>query len=168
MTVTEPCRFTGSDAVISDDGIYRYRLQRIWDGGLGPWVLFIMLNPSTADAFDDDPTIRRCIGFAKSWGFGGMLVCNLFALRSTSPKSLYESADPLGSLNNAYIGDATRYTRRTICAWGAHGSFCGAGEKMLSSLEAPYCFGVTKNKQPKHPLYLRRDAEALPYKDFLP
>lgn len=84
-----------SSAVISECGSYRYRLERVWEAEKDR-VAFIMLNPSTADASKDDPTIRRCIGFAKAWGFGGLIVGNLFALRSTDPKALYGHKDPVG------------------------------------------------------------------------
>lgn len=85
-------------AIISEDEKYRYQLSRCWDE-TKPRILFIMLNPSTADANIDDPTIRRVISFAKSWGYGGVYVGNLFAFRSTDPKGLKQIADPVGENN---------------------------------------------------------------------
>lgn len=89
-------------AIISGCGKYRYSLWRTWDKKL-PKVMFIMLNPSTADAYEDDPTIRRCINFAKSWGYGGIVVGNLFAYRATNPKKLILIDDPSGSANHHYL-----------------------------------------------------------------
>ena len=89
-------------AAFSPDRRYRYTLRRQWDDAL-PYCLFVMLNPSTADATQDDPTIRRCIGFTKAWGFGGLLVGNLFALRSTDPAALYHADDPVGPENDSCL-----------------------------------------------------------------
>lgn len=90
------------DAVISDCGQYRYLLSRDWESGLQRLV-FIGLNPSTADAEIDDPTIRRLIGFSKAWGYGGFDIVNLFALRSKDPKMLCDHDDPIGPLNDTYL-----------------------------------------------------------------
>ena len=108
-------------AEISPCGLYRYSLTRKWEAWKGT-VNFIMLNPSTADAQEDDPTIRRCIGFAKAWGYGGIVVTNLFAYRATNPKELKKVDKPFGEHNHLYqLEAAVISSELTVCAWGAHG-----------------------------------------------
>ncbi|TME62616.1 MAG: DUF1643 domain-containing protein [Chloroflexi bacterium] len=139
-------------ATFSADRRYRYRLWRRWDGAR-PVVAFVMLNPSTADARRDDPTIRRCIGFAKSWGFGGVEVVNLFAYRATDPGELRRVADPVGVDNDRHIRRAIARADLVVLAWGAR-----AGSRRLLNLPQARCLGLTRAGQPRHPLYLRRDA----------
>ena len=103
-------------AVLSECGSYRYALTREWADG--KCVAWLMLNPSTADADIDDPTIRRCIGFARQWGYGRLVVVNLFALRATDPRVLVRNADPVGSKNDFYIAKAMKEAQEVICAWG--------------------------------------------------
>lgn len=155
-----------SGADISSDGLYRYRLWRRW--GPGKMVLFVMLNPSTADASDDDPTIRKCIGFAKRWGYAGIEVVNLYALRSTDPSVLLhkDCPDPIGPRNNDVIFRALRTAGLVVAAWGVHGpkpvqggAVTGRVEyvrKLMRGASAnPKCLGLTKsNAQPRHPLML--------------
>ena len=102
-------------AVISQDNKYRYQLSRIWDNEK-PTVLFIMLNPSTADADADDPTIRRVVNFAKSWGYGGVFVGNLYAFRSTDPKGLKHTEDPVGEENIAHVQTLIGLTDKVVYA----------------------------------------------------
>ena len=139
-------------ATFSADRRYRYRLWRRWDGAR-PVVAFVMLNPSTADARRDDPTIRRCIGFAKSWGFGGMEVVNLFAYRTTDPGELRRVTDPVGADNDRHIRRAIARADLVVLAWGAR-----TRSRRLLSLPHARCLGLTRAGQPRHPLYLRRDA----------
>ena len=106
-----------SGAELSECGKYRYSLTRIWDE-TKPKVMFIMLNPSTADANNDDPTIRRCIGFAKSWGFGGLYVCNLFGFRATNPKELLKVNNPFGDQNIWHTRKLSDEVDTIVCAWG--------------------------------------------------
>ena len=107
-----------STAEISRDGVYRYRLTRRWEtDDRASMLRWIMLNPSTADASLDDPTIRRCMGFARAWGYGGIVVHNLYALRATDPRQLRDHPDPVGPVNDSYIAG---WRVPTICAWGAH------------------------------------------------
>lgn len=147
-------------ARLSDCGAYRYELGRRW--ARGPSVLFIMLNPSTADATQDDPTIRRCIGFAKSWQMGALGVVNLFALRATDPAALRTAPDPVGPLNDDAIHDAIVSSRVVVAAWGAHAMAAERAAvvaEMAANASRPLCcLGTTKAGHPRHPLYLRRDA----------
>lgn len=144
-----------SSAHLSACGAYRYRLERQWDQGR-PKVAFIMLNPSTADADQDDPTIRRCIGFAKSWGFGGLIVGNLFALRSTDPGALYRHPDPVGPDNDKHLGAIARSAEQVVCAWGTHGKLLARGLR-VSELLADFnlsALKITADGLPGHPLYI--------------
>lgn len=142
-------------AVISEDGMYRYELTRQW--GLGPTVLWVLLNPSTADADVDDPTIRRCISFSRDWGFAGLTVINVFALRSTDPKALKGHPDPFGPLCARVGCGRIDQADMVVAAWGAHPmvpkqnwitNYCQATGKALR------CLGTTKSGAPKHPLYV--------------
>ena len=141
-----------SGATFSADGRYRYRLWRRWDRSK-PVVAFVMLNPSSADGRRDDPTIRRCIGFARAWGFGGIDVVNLFAYRASEPRRLREVDDPVGPDNARYLRRAIRRADLVVLAWGAHAVAAG-----LLSLPRARCLGLTRAGQPRHPLYLPRDA----------
>lgn len=147
-----------TSAIISDCEAYRYRLAREWDSG--PRAVFVMLNPSTADATQDDPTIRRCISFAKREGCGSLDVVNLFAFRATSPADMKSAADPVGPENDRHIMDAfDNADGPIICAWGAHGAYRGRDREVAHLIDAPLqCFGLTKAGAPKHPLYLPADA----------
>lgn len=142
---------------------YRYKLERHW-GDAAPAV-FVMLNPSTADAFVDDPTIRRCVAFARREGCGGLVVVNLFALRATDPKALRSHPDPVGPLNDTFLSDARLLGSSVIAAWGAHGSLHGRDEAVARLLagRAVQCLGVTKDGHPCHPLYLPGDAPLRAY-----
>lgn len=149
-------------AVISDDGKYRYRLWRIWDDSK-PLVLWIMLNPSTADHSINDPTITRCIGFTKNWGYGGMFVGNLFAYRATDPRELHCQRDPYGPDNSHHVWQMIKECETVVCAWGNYRNANG-NLYQLSSLLNLRCLGVNKNGSPKHPLYMKSDSELREYK----
>lgn len=146
-----------SDAVFSSCETYRYVLSRSWAMTL-PDVCFIMLNPSTADHAVDDPTIRRCLDFARQWGYGSLQVVNLFALRATDPQALRQVTDPVGPANDQAIVEAARTADRVVVAWGVHGSWRQRDATVCRLLEGTplYHLGLTKDGQPKHPLYLRR------------
>jgi hypothetical protein len=152
------------DAVLSDCQTYRYRLSRRWNDRLGR-VAFVMLNPSTADASNDDPTIRRCIGFAKLWGFGSIEVVNLYAFRSTDPAGLPTASDAIGSENDRHIEEACRTAGLIVCAWGTKGGMrAGTVALRLSRLGfAMKCLGKTQQGHPKHPLYVPNAAELIPF-----
>ena len=148
-------------AEFSSCNTYRYVLTRKLESHLR-WVkpcLFIMLNPSTADAFQDDPTIRRCIGFARREGCTDLTVVNLFALRSTDPKKLFDHKEPIGPLNDQKICEQIEkhWMGLTVAAWGAHPMALERAET-LSRYDHIKCLGKTKNGSPSHPLYLKRDA----------
>lgn len=137
---------------------YRYALWRIWDEDK-PMLLFIMLNPSTADASADDPTIRRCMRFAAGWGYGGIYVCNLFAFRSTSPEGLKTAEDPIGRLNDAIIKAYLKISYTVCFAWGTKGGFMNRDKAVADICTFPgaVCLEKTKDGHPKHPLYVKGD-----------
>jgi hypothetical protein len=146
----------GSGALLSDDGVYRYELSRRWSNG--PAATFIMLNPSTADATLDDPTIRKCRGFAQRWHMGAIFVVNLFALRSTDPANLKTHPKPIGSDNDDAIHDAVVRSRAIIVAWGAKGNMRNRDKEVCEILRdigrEPMCLRMTKSGFPQHPLYV--------------
>lgn len=189
--------YIGSGAVISACGNYRYRLWREWrlgnstqwdmwtedDGspaldGAGQQLgeplscVFVMLNPSTADADQDDPTIRRCVTFAKAWGYDRLEVVNLFAWRATNPRDVLamtgSKTDPVGAANREHVRRAIERAGMIVCAWGAHGGHIGQDETMLGWIEEhdgqPHALRVTKDGFPAHPLYLPGDLKPQPYK----
>lgn len=146
-------------AEISECGKYRYNLTREWDDAL-PRMLFIMLNPSTADAEIDDPTITRCINRARSSGFGSVEVVNLFAYRATDPRELKKTDSPTGVENNQFICLAIARAHTVVCAWGTHGKLHGRDayvKHLCRAAERLRCLGKTKDGHPKHPLYIPSD-----------
>jgi hypothetical protein len=151
-------------ARFSRDRRYRYRLWRRWDRSR-PSVAFCMLNPSTADERSDDPTIRRCIGFARDWGYGGVEVVNLFALRGTDPRELRRARDPVGERNDAHLLAVAARSAAVVIAWGIHGALHARDARTLAMLcrrSRLLALGWTKTGAPRHPLYLRRDARPTP------
>jgi hypothetical protein len=153
-------------AVFSRCGRYRYRLWRRWAEGQ-PCVVWLMLNPSTADALALDPTVTRCLRFAKRWGCGSMEVLNLYGLRSTDPAGLWVAEDPVGPETDAQIDDvlqAMLCSERLIVAWGAHAKpdrVAAVMSIIRARLHASQvgCLGLTKRGQPRHPLYIRGDTQ---------
>jgi hypothetical protein len=140
---------------------YRYALWRVWDQDKD-MVAYCGLNPSTADETIDDPTIRRCIGFAKEFGYGGLYMVNLFAFRATDPNDMKAVADPVGPFNDAVLANFQRSGVQYIAAWGTHGTFKGRAEHVLKNVlvHGPVkCLGRTKDGHPKHPLYLPKTAQ---------
>lgn len=150
--------FLERDAVISDCGTYRYLLRRTWDAKR-PRLLYIMLNPSTADADIDDPTIRSCIRLAKGIDYGSFEVVNLFAFRATDPAELAKASDPIGPANTGTIDRAVGRCDIVVCAWGAHPMAERRSIAIRNNLRswrpAIFCFGKTKSGAPKHPLYIK-------------
>ncbi len=146
-------------------GPYRYRLWREWDASR-PRVAFVLLNPSTADAAADDPTLRRCLGFARAWGFGALEVVNLFALRSPSPAALRAAADPIGPENDRHLAEVVASADAVVAGWGNHGALLGRADAVRRAALLPedtLCLGVTAQGQPRHPLYVRAATAPVPF-----
>lgn len=139
------------NAVFSECRIYRYALWRIWNVDL-PKVMFIGLNPSTANEDTDDPTIRRVIRFAKDWGYGGVYMTNLFAIVSPYPEVLKTCEDPLGD-NNDWLTTISGMCKDIIFAWGNFDVF-GRDKEIIAMFPEAFCLGKNKNGTPKHPLYI--------------
>lgn len=151
-------------ARISTDGQYRYTLTRVWDE-TKPYIVFVMLNPSTADASEDDPTIKRCIEFAKREGCGALHVVNLFAYRATEPMQMRRAVNPVGTDNDATLIETFKkaaYDKATVVgAWGTNGWHMGR-DTVVEALAATSglalkCFGQNRDGSPKHPLYIKGD-----------
>ncbi len=131
-----------------------------------------MLNPSTADAAKDDPTVAKCVRLARRWGYGALEVRNIFALRSTNPLGLRKVSDPIGPRNNEAIMDCVLSpdTALVIAAWGNHGAYLGRGAQLRTMLQqtglSVFCFCLTKENEPAHPLYQlehESEEELVPY-----
>lgn len=151
-------------AIFSDDGIYRYTLTRYLDAIEGNCV-FVGLNPSTADATTDDATVRRCIRFARDWGYGRLTMVNLYAFRATNPRKLRAVDDPVGPDNDHHVSIAFGEADLIVAAWGA-----GAQRARLADFTRLfgtwpfYALGRTKSAAPRHPLYMPADSEPIPYR----
>lgn len=146
-----------SETRFSDDRVYRYVLKRAWGSQFGRYVQFIGLNPSTADETQDDPTIRRCINYAKAWGYDGLVMTNIFAFRATDPRVMRAHPEPIGPANQATLIDVNWYADLSVACWGAHGEFMGRGEAVRAALKDLHVLKLTKDGHPGHPLYLRSD-----------
>lgn len=170
--MTEPV-YLERGALFSNCEKYRYRLWRRWaeEGDVrraGFWAVFVMLNPSTADAEKLDPTVRRCVSFAQRWGCGGLQVLNLFALRATDPKKLYSHHDPVGRDNDFHHDLVLRDCSPgpiVVAAWGAHGKLAMRGAIVARRLAGwkPQFLGLNADGTPKHPLYVKGDTKLLEY-----
>ena len=145
-------------AVFSNCEKYRYVLSRVWDNQR-EGVVFVGLNPSTADEKIDDPTIRRCRGFAEFWGFGKMYMLNLFAYRSTDPRNLKKCYHPMGEHNLSFL---EKYIRKykTVACYGNGGKYLNRHKEFLKA-HSGYLYGIKilKNGMPSHPLYLKKDLQ---------
>ena len=143
-------------AGLSRCGRYRYWLRRHWNPAL-PQCTFIGLNPSTADAEINDPTLRRCIGFAKRWGYGSLLLVNLFAWRATDPRDLLDAPDPIGPQTNRWLRRATVESDLRVAAWGNGGTLANRAYNVDKRLQPLHCLGITSLGMPRHPLYCSAD-----------
>lgn len=155
----------GSSAVISACGRYRYRLERRW--GPGTSCVFVMLNPSTADARTDDATIRKCRGFTQRWGHDAFTVINLYAFRARDPKRMLAAADPVGPENDRHIIEAIREPARMVLAWGANAQRVRV-ERVIHLLRhhcrlPRQCLGLTKGGEPWHPLMVPYETPLMEY-----
>ena len=152
-------------AVFDSTGTYRYSLLREWDIN-APKVGFIMLNPSSADAEKNDPTIRRCIKFAQSWGYGCLEVVNLFAYRATHLKDLLRTPDPVGNENDHHLAAVVQGAAMLVVAcgnWGRLNNRDQAVLKLLSQHQQVCCLCVNQSGQPRHPLYVRSATRPIPF-----
>jgi hypothetical protein len=148
-------RYITTAADISQDTKYRYWLDRRW-GPTPRAIVFVGLNPSTADAAQDDPTIRRCVGFAARWGFDRLVMVNLYAWRTPNPRDLRTVNDPIGPCNIDTLRSFCMDTELVIAAWGAHPLCCTAHALAgwIKRLPHAKCLGLTKTGAPRHPLYV--------------
>lgn len=159
------------DAQLSTCGLYRLRLTRRWDPS-GSQVCFIGLNPSTADGTQDDPTLRRCIGFAKAWGHGSLVLINLFARRTPSPAALWKMArngeDIVGPLDTQALIDTAAQAQQVVACWGAATAARPRGQALVQSLTragvSVQAIARTKGGDPRHPLYLKKGLTPRPYR----
>ncbi len=152
-------------AVFDASGRYRYSLWRAWSA-YHPRLVFILLNPSTADEERNDPTIRRCIGFARVWGFGSVEVVNLFAYRATHYREMFMVIDPVGEENDRFLTQAVERCSTVVVGWGARGTLLGRDRQVMSLLTGRndvYCLGTTRGGQPRHPLYVKGDRCRMPF-----
>lgn len=163
-------------ALFSDCRLYRWTLWRHWDAPRGvagappSLCAFVGLNPSTADEVQDDPTVRRCIRYAQQWGFSGMYMLNIFGFRATDPGVMRSQDDPVGVDNDHWIRTIVSRCDQTVFCWGNHGlhrersqAVCRLLGRLRSRRRVMYSFGLTGQGEPKHPLYLRKDAPLIPF-----
>ena len=151
-----------STATLSPCRTYRYSLTREWGSGLA--VLFVGLNPSTADETLDDPTIRRCISFARDWGYARLHMANLFAFRATAPRDMKNASDPVGPENDRHLLALANDSALTVAAWGVHGTFGGRHNAVRGMLPRLHYLRLTKDGHPGHPLYLPRTLKPVAWK----
>jgi hypothetical protein len=154
-----------SDAVISDCETYRYSLIRQWDESL-PFVNFIGLNPSTADTKLNDSTIHKCMRYAKNkeWGYGGIIMTNLFAYRATKPKDMFaHTGDIIGEENNEYLIGAVQKAKLSVAVWGDDGVWKNRYAQVAELIPNLYCLKISASGQPRHPRFLKGDLVPIPY-----
>lgn len=154
-------------ALFSPCGRYRYRLSRYWDPAVKP-ITFLLLNPSTATAEENDPTVERCQRRAFEYGAGGVEIVNLFAWRATDPAAMLAAEDPVGPDNDLAIIEAADLASKVVCAWGNHGAHRGRGDHVKSMLMADprirlFHLGITGAGQPRHPLYVGYQRRPAPW-----
>jgi hypothetical protein len=145
-----------TDAVLSDCRKYRFALWRTWDESK-PYAMFIGLNPSTTDETLDDRTIIRCINFAKSWGYGGLCMANLFAYRATAPGDMMATEDPIGVSNDEWLLKLSEDAGVVVADWGNDGEFLGRSRKVRGLIPNLHCLKENKSGEPAHPLYLKSE-----------
>lgn len=174
--MTGPARQGASGPAVIDTGAefstcgqYRYRLWRRWADG--PDLMVVGLNPSTADATVNDPTVRRCLGYAQRWGFAGLWMMNLYAYRATDPRVMQRVNDPVGPLNRWHLNVVADLVMSEggaiLAAWGGNANGLQSGWFRRHAADSwgygVACLGLTKAGEPKHPLYLRSDATPIPF-----
>jgi hypothetical protein len=154
--------YNPTGAIFSPDGKYRYALWRVWDQKRD-LLLFIGLNPSTATATTEDPTVTRCIARAKKQGFGGLLVGNLYALVSSDPGVLRNGIDVIGETTDYYLAIMITMARAVLCGWGSFPAAKKRSGEVLDMIAFPYCLGTNRDGQPKHPLYISYNTPMIKY-----
>lgn len=163
--MSTPDLFTAStieqSAVFSPCRRYRYELWRRW--ATGPFVQFIGLNPSTADETNNDPTVRRCIDFAKRWGFSALCMTNAFSFRATDPEDMKAEPEPIGPENDKTLTATAASAGLIIAAWGVHGSHLDRESQLTTMIPGLHCLGITKAGNPKHPLYIKATTQPQKY-----
>ena len=142
-------------ACFSECRKYRYMLSVTWDEDKEA-ALFIGLNPSTADEFKNDPTVRRCIGFAKSWGYGSLWMGNLFSYRATDPKDMMREKSPIGLQNDEWLLKMNRYASISMACWGSLGNYLNRDQEVIGLIKRLHYLTLTKGGLPGHPLYLKK------------
>jgi len=150
------------NATFSDCRKYRYTLSRTWNGKKKT-ILFIGLNPSTANEKIDDPTIRRCINYAQNWGYGSLLMVNLFAYRATMPTELKNVKNPIGNDNDLHIIELSKKADLAVAAWGNEGSLLNRDKEVKIIIPILMCLKINKSGQPAHPLYQKKDLKLIKY-----
>ena len=152
-TIFSPCRK------------YRYVLWREFGGlfGTSRYVMFVGLNPSTADETEDDPTIRRCINFAKSWGYDAICMTNLFAFRATDPREMLLADEPIGLHNDQHLITCAHDASLVVAAWGTDGTHRGRDIEVIAMISNLHCLKKTKDGHPGHPLYLSGKLKPQPF-----
>jgi hypothetical protein len=152
-------------ATFSEDRFYRYHLWRHWNPQK-PTLVYVLLNPSTADELRDDPTIKRCIVRGFQLDFGGIEILNLFAMRSTYPHSLSTAPDPVGPANDAMIALKCRAAGMVICGWGKTGNLYNRAQGVLALIRdvgaVPHALKLNTDGTPQHPLYLKYSLTPFP------
>jgi hypothetical protein len=151
------------DATFSPCRTYRYSLWRRWGAPSDGYAMFIGLNPSTADEIADDPTVRRCIAFARDWGYGALCMTNIFAFRATDPEVMKASASPVGPMNDATLLELSRNAGVVVAAWGTHGAFLNRDTHVRELIPNLTCLKKTKYGFPGHPLYLKKSLVPIPF-----
>lgn len=142
------------ETVFSECRKYRYALWRSWGGPDSPYVMFIGLNPSTANETVDDPTVRKCIRYARDWGFASLCIGNLFAICSKDRSVILAADDPIGLDNDKWLTMLSQHASLTVAAWGNSGSYQGRASAVIKTVPNLRCLRMTKRSQPAHPLYL--------------
>jgi hypothetical protein len=146
--------------IFSEDKDYRYSFYQQW--GEGASIMFVGLNPSLSDGLN--PTLNKCIGFSKRWGYGSCYVLNLFAYRAPTPSILRKIPNPIGPENDKWLLETVDKVDKVIFAWGTHGNLLNRDREVIILLKTAYCLELTKGEFPKHPLYIRSDSQPVPFR----
>ena len=148
---------------------YRYTLWRQWNSMFSSdYAMFIGLNPSTADENNDDPTVRRCIRYARDWGYAGLCMTNIFAFRATLPSDMMAVKNPIGDDNNNILIESAKNVGIVVAAWGTHGSYLGRDKEVIKMIPYLTYLKLTKVGFPAHPLYLPKILKPIEYPSFIP